>query len=100
SALAGEVYAIAYGLGVTLEVFDAVDGPRLTEASVRERNAAFNELETWLREHAKPRSGIFRDIAVRKRRSEAGYEIAALLAQAGDAGVEAPALRRLAAMLA
>ncbi|HKQ42999.1 MAG TPA: 2-dehydropantoate 2-reductase N-terminal domain-containing protein, partial [Pseudonocardia sp.] len=69
-ALAAEIYAVAAAEGVTLEPFDAFDPlPYAGDDDVAKERAT-DALVAWLRTQAKDRSGIWRDIAVRRRPTE------------------------------
>ena len=96
---ASEVYAIATACGVELEAFDAVDPEALTSTSDIERTRAFDALVRWLRSMPKTRSGVFRDIA-RRRKSEASYDLEELLVLSESYGLRCPRLGRLADLLA
>lgn len=100
AALATEVYRVAQRVGIRLETFDAVDGSRLTSPSSTERAGAFDELVAWLRSLRKDRSGVFRDLAVRRRQTEAVPELRDLVRRGDEAGVSTPLLARLASILA
>lgn len=98
--LAGEVYRVAGSLSVRLEPFDGfhphafVDG---TDPDVRA--AGFDRLVTWLAGQSKTRSGVWRDIAVRRRPSEATDRQEELVALGERAGVPTPYLAALARTL-
>src|SRR5262249_42646034 len=71
SGLAREVCAVAVALGMTLERFDAFDGPAYAPSvSESVSEAATVELGAWMATLGKRHSGIWRDIVVRKRRAE------------------------------
>ena len=99
-ALGGEVHAVARAIGVGQRGFNgfapaafAVDAP---EEDAR-RSVA--EMVAFNRPNAKTHSGIWRDLAVRKRRTEGDLQILPVV-QAGEArGVPTPALRKLVAMI-
>ncbi len=72
-AVARESAENALAAGVVLEAFDAYEPYAFTDAAsplVRER--ALTRLVRWLRTQPKDRSGVFRDIAVRRREREHG----------------------------
>lgn len=69
--LAAEVFDVAAAEGITLEGFDAFDPACYTRGADAGRNAgATDDLVKWLSTQTKTRSGIWRDIAVRKRPTE------------------------------
>ncbi|MGW5653827.1 2-dehydropantoate 2-reductase N-terminal domain-containing protein [Streptomyces humi] len=68
AAAAAESTAIAVAEGVALEAFDAYEPYAFSAAaSERARTAALDRLVTWLAGQPKDRSGVFRDLAVRRR---------------------------------
>lgn len=100
-ALAGEVFAVAGALGLTLEPFDAFDpAAYLPAADPAARAAATDRLVAWLRTQPKDRSGIWRDIAVRKRPVEVPHHYRPVLAHAERHGVAVPLLTALLGQLA
>ena len=99
SALAAEVLAIADAQGIEPEPVDGIDVCALAPAATEpRRRAAFDRLVGFTAGN-KPRSGVFRDIAVRKRPTEAGPELEHLAALADAARLEVPAIRALARII-
>ncbi|WP_328535177.1 ketopantoate reductase family protein [Streptomyces sp. NBC_00344] len=95
--LAGEVFAVATARGVALEPFDAFDpSGYLPTAAPAHREAVTDRLVTWLRTQPKDRSGIWRDITVRRRPTEVPHHYRPVLAAALEHGLSLP---HLAAML-
>lgn len=94
AAVAAEVFSVADALGVTLEAFDAFEPHAFRrDASEETRRAATARLTAWLRTQAKDRSGIWRDLAVRRRPVEVTTHYAEVFAEAGRHGVATPVLR-------
>jgi 2-dehydropantoate 2-reductase len=94
-ALAAEVYAVAGAEGVTLEPFDAFDPvPYAADVDAVKQDAT-DALVAWLRTQAKDRSGIWRDIAVRRRPTEVPTHYRPVLAAAARHGIAVPGLERL-----
>ncbi len=99
-ALAREVLAVAQAHGVTLESFNGFDpeaflpggGDRAALESLATM-AAFN------RRSAKTHSGIWRDIAVRKRKTEVDALPGAVVALAREKGLAAPLCARLTELI-
>jgi len=89
--LAGEVLAVAAALAVRPEPFD---GFRPEAYGVGARLAtterATDTLVAWLRTQSKQRSGIWRDIAVRRRPTEVPAQFLPVLAAAGAHCVKLP----------
>jgi glutamate carboxypeptidase len=93
-ALVHEIFDVAEVLGVRLEPFDAFEAHAFrkgTPAGVRD--AATDRLTAWLRTQPKDRSGIWRDIAVRRRPVEVTWHYAAVFEEAERAGIATPVLR-------
>jgi 2-dehydropantoate 2-reductase len=90
--LATEVYGLALATGVRLETLDGIVPSHLmTSATPEQNSAAFDRLVAFTRGMAgKPRSGVFRDLAVHRRPTEARPELLRLVARAG--ALERPAV--------
>ncbi|MBT3157735.1 2-dehydropantoate 2-reductase [Streptomyces sp. CHA1] len=98
--VAAEVFAVADALGVTLEAFDAFEPHAFCrDASGETRRAATARLTAWLRTQAKDRSGIWRDLAVRRRPVEVTTHYAEVFSEAERHGVATPVLRAVIAQL-
>ena len=92
-ALVREVLTVARAEGITLEGFDAFrPGAYLTTepGGADGPDAATDGLVAWLGRQTKKRSGIWRDIAVRGRRTEVPTQYAPVLAAAERHGLPAP----------
>ncbi|WP_113692656.1 ketopantoate reductase family protein [Amycolatopsis albispora] len=99
-ALGEEVFDVAAALGVRLEAFDAFTPEAFVRgADAGERAAATAKLTAWLRTQPKNRSGIWRDLAVRRRRVEVTTHYATVLAEADRLGIATPVLRAVLAGL-
>jgi 2-dehydropantoate 2-reductase len=100
--LAAEVYEAAAREGVHPEPFDNVE-PSLyypREAQDWERvNASIDDLVARRRVDRKARSGIWRDLAVRKRRTEVDEQIGAVLRIGRASGLPMPLTGRLVTMI-
>ncbi|ROS51518.1 ketopantoate reductase family protein [Frigoribacterium sp. PhB24] len=107
-ALVREVLTVARAEGVALEGFDAftpgaylsaeaggVDGPDAVTGRADGPDEATDALVAWLGRQTKKRSGIWRDIAVRGRRTEVPTQYAPVLAAAERHGVPVPLTRWL-----
>ncbi|WP_326837139.1 2-dehydropantoate 2-reductase N-terminal domain-containing protein [Amycolatopsis rhabdoformis] len=101
AVIATEVYRIARAEGVRPEPIDGIVPEHLmTDAEPGQRDEAFDRLVAFTRGMAgKPRSGVFRDLAVRHRPTEARPELVRLAGLAVRHGLTAPALVRLAALI-
>jgi 2-dehydropantoate 2-reductase len=91
AAIASEVLAVALARGVAPEPFDGFD-PRAflpgVEAALTERS--LDEMVAFNRRSAKTHSGVWRDLAVRKRRTEGEAQLGPIVQQAAAWGVVTP----------
>lgn len=97
TALVAEVAGLATAQGIRLEPFDAFDPVALTAGDPSPGIAA---LTGWLRTQSKDRSGIWRDIAVRRRPTEVPVHYGPVLAEAERTGRPTPVLRDLLTQVA
>jgi 2-dehydropantoate 2-reductase len=94
--LASEVMATAQARGVTPVGFDGFDPISFTgSASDAATRKSVSDLAAFNRGSAKTHSGIWRDIAVRKRRTEIDAQISIIVELAAEVGIATPAIRRL-----
>jgi 2-dehydropantoate 2-reductase len=94
--LGREVMAVARARGVTPVGFDAFDPAAFAESA--NDTAALTSvagLAAFNRGSAKTHSGVWRDLAVRKRRTEVDAQIAIIVDLAAEVDIETPAIRRL-----
>lgn len=99
--LAGEVLAVAHAQGVVVEPFDAFNPIAYSVgATGEESDLATDALVAWLRTKEKTRSGIWRDIAVRRRPTEVPAHYKPVVDQAFVCHVEVPLLGALLERLA
>lgn len=98
--LAREVFAISNTLNLNLEAFDAFapDDYRV-EAPSSITDAAFDSLATWLAGQTKTRSGIWRDINVRKRPTEVSAHYQPVIHLAKNRGIATPKLQAMIAVI-
>ena len=98
--LAREVVAVAAAEGVAPRGFDGYDpaafAPGADDAAAR---ACVAELARFTSRTAKTHSGIHRDLAVRKRRTEVDPQVGAVIELARGHGIEVPLLTRLVALI-
>ena len=94
--LAAEVLAVARAEGVTPLGFNGFDpvafGP---DGDAAARAASYDAMVTHNRGSAKSHSGVWRDLAVRKRKTEADAQFGEVLARAEAHGLPVPLTRRL-----
>lgn len=98
--LAREAVAVAVATGVEPEPFDGFDpfafGP---EAPGRHAEASLDRLVAFNRSSAKSHSGVWRDLAVRKRKTEVDAQIVPVVERGRSAGVDTPLTQRLVALI-
>jgi 2-dehydropantoate 2-reductase len=103
---------VAAARGVTPEAFDGFDPVAYLPATSQDagqdagydggRSAAersLDDLVAFNRRSAKTHSGIWRDLAVRKRRTEVDAQLGIVVALAHEAGVSAPLTTRLVELI-
>jgi len=99
-ALAGEVHAVASRTGVGQRGFNGFDptafAPDATEAEARR---SVDAMVAFNRPNAKTHSGIWRDLAIRKRRTEVDVQVLPVVQTGAANGVECPKCRKLTEMI-
>jgi 2-dehydropantoate 2-reductase len=99
-ALAREVLAVAAARAVQPEVFDGFDpAAYLATAPAGAAERSLDALVAHNRRSAKSHSGIWRDLAVRKRPTEVDAQLGIVVALAAEAGVPTPLTARLVALI-
>ena len=99
-ALAREILAVAAARGVTPEAFDGFD-PRayLPSAAANAADRSLDALVVHNRKSAKTHSGIWRDLAVRKRPTEVDAQLGIVVSLGAATGVPAPITAQLVALV-
>jgi 2-dehydropantoate 2-reductase len=98
--LAREILAVAQARGVTPEAFDGFDpSAYLPSAADHAAAASLDALVTHNRKSAKTHSGIWRDLAVRKRRTEVDAQLGIVVTLGNEAGVATPITARLVELI-
>ena len=99
-ALAREVLAVATARGVTPEAFDGFDPAAYLPGAPREAaDRSLNDLVAHNRRSAKTHSGIWRDLAVRKRRTEVDAQLGIVVTLGRESNVPTPLLARLVELI-
>jgi 2-dehydropantoate 2-reductase len=99
-ALAREILAVARARGVTLEAFDGFDpAAYLTDAPAGSAEQSLGALVAHNRKSAKTHSGIWRDLAVRKRPTEVDAQLGIIARLGGEVGVATPLTARLVELI-
>jgi 2-dehydropantoate 2-reductase len=90
-ALAREILAVALARGVRPESFDGFDpAAYLPDAPAGAAEQSLEQLVRHNRKSAKTHSGIWRDLAVRKRPTEVDAQLGIVVSLGAEAGVGAP----------
>ena len=99
-ALAGEVLAVAEAVGVRARGVDGFDasafGPGAGEDEARASVAA---MAAFHRGSARTHGGVWRDLAVHRRRTEVDVQLLPVVMEGGSYGVETPMCRKLVRMV-
>lgn len=96
--LAAEVVRVAEAEGVRCEGFDGFEPLVFAFKEPRDRDgitASLDRLGDFNRRSLKQKSGVWRDLAVRKRKTEVDEQLGAVVAVAGEHGIETPLNQRL-----
>ncbi len=98
--LAGEAMAVARAKGITPLGFNGYDPEAFLPGAPSERvERSFAAMIQHNRASAKSHSGIWRDLAVRKRKTEIDAQIAVIAAIGREVGVATPTVERLVALI-
>jgi 2-dehydropantoate 2-reductase len=100
--LAVEIYEVADQEGVIPEAFDDVEPALYHPRDQQDWDAINRSLDALVarrRRDAKSRSGIWRDLAIRKRRTEVDEQIGLAAAIGADHGLNMPLTRQLVTMI-
>jgi 2-dehydropantoate 2-reductase len=98
--LAGEAMAVARAKGITPLGFNGYDPEAFLPGAPPERvERSFAAMIQHNRASAKSHSGIWRDLAVRKRKTEIDAQIAVIAAIGREVGVATPTVERLVGLI-
>jgi 2-dehydropantoate 2-reductase len=98
--LAREVLAVARQRGITPEAFNGFDPSAfLPDGTDAVAQRSLDEMVTFNRGSSKTHSGIWRDLAVRKRRTEIDAQLGMVVDIAREAGIETPLLAALVGLI-
>ncbi|HEY3934959.1 MAG TPA: 2-dehydropantoate 2-reductase [Gemmatimonadales bacterium] len=99
-ALAREILAVAAAQGVQPEAFDGFDpGAYLPDAPATAAAQSLDHLVAHNRKSAKTHSGIWRDLAVRKRQTEVDAQLGIVVRLGAKAGVPTPLTSRVVTLI-
>jgi 2-dehydropantoate 2-reductase len=98
--LAREAMAVADARGVHPERFDGFDPAAFApSASLDAGHASLDALVEFNRASAKSHSGVWRDLAIRKRKTEVDAQIAPIASLGAEVGVATPLTSRLVSLI-
>jgi 2-dehydropantoate 2-reductase len=98
--LAREINGVARARGVTPEAFDGFDPSAYDpDASADAADQSLEALVAHNRQSAKTHSGIWRDLAVRKRPTEVDAQLGIVVTLAREVGVPTPLTERLVGLV-
>lgn len=100
--LVAEAMTVAEAAGIRLEAFDEYDPSLYRAGGAGDRTAireAMNQIGRFYRRHTKVKTGVWRDLAVRKRKTEVDSQVGVVTERGRRLGVPTPLLDRLAAMI-
>jgi len=97
--IGGEIMRAAHADAVTPIGVDGFDAEGFARGDETKIAASCDAMADHYRHSAKTRSGIWRDLAVRKRKTETGPLLGPVIAAGQRHGVPTPAVARLAAMI-
>jgi 2-dehydropantoate 2-reductase len=97
--LVREILAVAAAEGVTPLGFDGFDPIAFMRGDAAGIAASMQRMEAFNRGSAKPRSGIWRDLAIRKRQTDVAAQLAPVRAAAFRHGLPTPIADRLVELI-
>ena len=98
--MAREILAVAAARGVTPEAFDGFDPTAYLPVAPHGAAArSLDDLVAFNRRSAKTHSGIWRDLAIRKRRTEVDAQLGIVVTLGTQAGVATPLTARLVELI-
>lgn len=99
-AIAREILAVALARGVRPEAFDGFDpAAYLPDAPAGAAAASLDVMVAHNRKSAKSHSGIWRDLAVRKRPTEVDAQLGIVISLGAEAGVSTPLTAAVVALI-
>ena len=98
-ALVGEVMAVAGAEQVRPIGFNGYDPDAFARGDAAAIDASITAMAAFNRSTAKPHSGVWRDLAVRKRPTDSAAQLAPVRAAARRHGIPTPVLDRLVALI-
>ncbi len=100
TALAREVVAVSAAQGIWPEGFNGWDPAAFAPGAAQSAaDASFDSMVAFNRRSAKSHSGIWRDLAVRKRKTEVDAQLGPVVTEAARVGLRTPLCERLVALI-
>lgn len=100
AAIAREVLALTSTQGVVPERFDGFDPAAFAPgASKQAVHASLDEMSAFNARSAKSHSGVWRDLRIHKRKTEAGEHLGGIIDIAGRTGTPVPLIREIHRMI-
>lgn len=97
--LGSEVMRLAAAHGVTPMGFNGFDPDAFLRGDKAAMRASLDAMVAHNRKTAKTHSGIWRDLAIRRRKTEVDAQVGVLVGMARDKGMEVPALAQVCALI-
>ncbi|SES79733.1 ketopantoate reductase family protein [Thorsellia anophelis] len=95
-ALAKEVCAVAKAQDIPLEGFNGFNPDAFTaQAPIELSHASIDDMVAFNRKSAKTHSGIWRDLAIHKRKTEVNEQLGVIIKIASECGINTPLLSAL-----
>lgn len=99
TALAQEVLSVATAQNITPEKFDGYDPTAFLGTDAALIKGSFNDMVVHNRKSTKTHSGIWRDLAVRKRATEVDAQLGPVVEIGAEHGLATPITQRLIALI-
>lgn len=99
ATLGREVMRLAQAEGIAPRGFNGFDPDAFRGGDTAQVSASIDRMVAHNRNTAKTHSGIYRDLAVRKRKTEVDAQVGVLLQLGADHGIATPALERLCTLV-
>src|SRR5690606_20865375 len=99
--LCGEVVSVADALGVRIEDADGFDPQAFRPGATDPARiaASWDAQRHYWNSHDNKRTGVWRDLAIHRRKTEVEWQIQPVIAMAGKHGIAVPHMQRLKAVV-
>lgn len=100
ASIASEALAVAQAFEIRPEPFDGFDpGAFLPGTAAEVTSQSLDDMVAFNRRSAKTHSGVWRDLAVRKRKTEVDAQLGPIVEHARSAGMSAPLVAKIISMI-